>query len=65
MARPRKIVIGFNVGDKVKLTTNQKAEGVIVHRHSVALDGREWNVHWYNVSPGRGIYSSTEIQKYY
>ena len=66
MARPKKIIANFEVGDKVKLISSPKTEGVLVHHYSVVKDGKEWGVHWHKDNPAnRGIYSSTEIQKYY
>jgi len=65
MSRTKKESQTFDVGDKVKLTSNSKSEGVVVHRHSVAKDTREWSVHWYNIKPDRGVYRADEIKKYY
>jgi hypothetical protein len=67
MSRPKKIET-FEIGDKVKLLTDTKSEGVVVHRHSAIKDGKEWSVHWYNILKERsyrGVYSSFEIKKYY
>ncbi len=55
----------FDIGDKVKLLKVNKSEGVVVHRQSIVKDNKEWCVHWYNITPGSGIYSADEIKKYY
>lgn len=64
MARPKKIVT-LSIGDKVKLATDKKSEGVIVHRFSNTKYGKEWSVHWYNQKNDRGVYNTNELKKYY
>jgi hypothetical protein len=64
MSKISNSVVAFEIGDKVMLATEPKTEGVIVHRHGVVKDGREWSVHWHKRSPDRGIYNSTEIIKH-
>ena len=63
MPRRKKAMI-FVIGDKVKHISNPKSEGVVVFQSNHESD-KEWSVHWYNMSPGRGIYSSSELKKYY
>ena len=65
MSRPAKNVAIFEIGDRVKHISDPKSEGVVVHYHSSSTDSRVWSVHWHNMKPGRGVYTSTEIQKYY
>jgi hypothetical protein len=66
MTRPTKIIANFEIGDKVRLISSPKTEGVVVHHYSIVTDDKEWSVHWHKDNPvNRGIYKSTEIQKYY
>lgn len=62
MSRPKS---DFKIGDKVKHVSDNKSEGVVVHKQQDHADGRQWNVHWHRFKCARGVYTADEIKKYF